>query len=184
MQTFLKTGGGYRNLKVYLLSEIIYDITFYFTSHYLPKGDRTVDQMIQASRSGKQNIAEGSAASTTSKETEIKLTNVAKASLEELLIDYQDYLRVRNKPVWTASHPRFNNMRRYLRSKDFERDYCTILPRLTDEEIANLCITLINQSTYMLRKLIERQQEEFLRNGGIREQMTRARLQTRNNTTN
>ena len=67
MQTFLKTGGGYRNLKVYLLSEIIYDITFYFTSHYLPKGDRTVDQMIQASRSGKQNIAEGSAASTTSK---------------------------------------------------------------------------------------------------------------------
>ena len=100
------------------------------------------------------------------------------------MIDYQDYLRVRNKPVWTASHPRFNNMRRYLRSKDFERDYCTILPRLTDEEIANLCITLINQSTYMLRKLIERQQEEFLRNGGIREQMTRARLQTRNNTTN
>ena len=180
MQTFLKPGGGYRNLKVYLLSEIIYDITFYFTSHYLTKGDRTVDQMIQAARSGKQNIAEGSAASTTSKETEIKLTNVAKASLEELLVDYQDYLRVRNKTVWASGHPRLNNMRRYLRSEEFERGYSALLPRLTDEEIANLCITLVNQSTYMLRKLIERQQEDFLRNGGIREQMTRARLQARN----
>lgn len=91
MTTFLKQRGGYRKLHVYQVTEIIYDITYYFTQHFLKIGDRTVDQMLQAARSGKQNIAEGSEAATTSIETEIKLTNVAKASLEELLIDYEDY---------------------------------------------------------------------------------------------
>lgn len=181
MQTFLKPGGGYRKLRVYKLTEIIYDITFYFAKHFLSPADRTIDQMIQAARSGKQNIAEGSAASTTSKETEIKLTNVAKASLEELLVDFQDYLRVRRKEIWTSGHPRFERMKQYIKSDEFDNGYTSLLPKLTDEEMANMCITLINQATYMLRKLIERQQEEFLRNGGIREQMTRARLQYRNN---
>ena len=96
MTTFLKQKGGYKKLRVYQVSVIIYDITFYFVQHFLKKGDRTIDQMLQAARSGKQNIAEGSQAATTSAETEIKLTNVAKASLEELLLDYEDYLRVRN----------------------------------------------------------------------------------------
>ena len=91
MTNFLKQRGGYRKLHVYQVTEIIYDITYYFTQHFLKIGDRTVDQMLQAARSGKQNIAEGSEAATTSIETEIKLTNVAKASLEELLIDYEDY---------------------------------------------------------------------------------------------
>lgn len=93
---FLPLKGNYRNLIAYQKAECIYDITFYFAHHFLEKGDRTVDQMIQAARSGKQNIAEGSAASTTSSETEIKLMNVAKASLQELLLDYEDYLRVRD----------------------------------------------------------------------------------------
>lgn len=96
MPGFLPNRGGYRKLKVYKEAEIIYDVTFFFANRFLGKGDRTVDQMIQSARSGKQNIAEGSEAATTSRETEIKLTNVAKASLEELLIDYTDYLRVRN----------------------------------------------------------------------------------------
>lgn len=178
-QTFLRQKGGYRQLRVYRVTEVIYDTTYYFAHHYLSKGDRTIDQMVQAARSGKQNIAEGSEAATTSAETEIKLTNVAKASLEELLIDYEDYLRVRGKALWTATHPRFARMRQYAGSPYLFGEYARLLPRMTDEEMANFCITLIHQSTYMLRKLVARQQEMFLREGGVREQMTRARLASR-----
>lgn len=110
-EPFLQPRGGYRKLRVYKTTEIIYDITFYFTSRYLKKSDRTIDQMVQAARSGKQNIAEGSKASMTSTETELKLTNVAKASLEELLIDYEDYLRVRNMEQWGMDHPRMERLR-------------------------------------------------------------------------
>ena len=108
--TFLPKHGHYRNLRVYQVTEMVYDITYYFTQHYLSKGDRTVDQMVQAARSGKQNIAEGNQAAATSSETEIKLTNVAKASLEELLDDYEDYLRVRNMQQWGPLHPRYEKM--------------------------------------------------------------------------
>ncbi|MDE6559704.1 MAG: four helix bundle suffix domain-containing protein [Muribaculaceae bacterium] len=178
-EPFLRSGGGYRSLVVYKITEIIYDMTFYFTSHYLRKSDRTVDQMVQAARSGKQNIAEGSEASTTSAETEIKLTNVAKASLEELFIDYEDYLRVRGLNLWDAKHPRYLQLRQYCRSRKFMEEYTLLLPRLNDEEICNLCITLIYQAKSMLTKLIEKQQIMFLENGGVREQMTRARLDYR-----
>lgn len=178
--TFLQNKGGYRNLIVYKISEIIYDVTYYFTKNYLSKGDRTIDQMVQAARSGKQNIAEGSKASTTSAETEIKLTNVAKASLEELLIDYEDYLRVRNLKLWGKEHPRYGRLREYCRSDAIMKNYSELLPRLKDEEICNLCITLIHQATYMLRRMIEKQQKMFLENGGVREQMTRARIDYRN----
>ena len=99
-KTFLPQRGNYRSLIVYQKAECIYDVTFFFAHRFLEKGDRTIDQMVQAARSGKQNIAEGSAASTTSRETELKLINVAKASLQELLIDYEDYLRVRGLPQW------------------------------------------------------------------------------------
>lgn len=100
MEKFIPQQGYYRRLRVFRVTEIIYDITYIFTRRFLSKGDRTIDQMVQAARSGKQNIAEGSAAGTTSKETEIKLTNVAKASLQELLVDYEDYLRVRELKLW------------------------------------------------------------------------------------
>ncbi len=116
---FLPQHGHYRNLRVYKVAEIIYDVTYHFTSRYLGKGDRTIDQMVQAARSGKQNIAEGNQAAATSSETEIKLTNVAKASFEELLIDYEDYLRVRNKQRWDKENPRFDKMRKYTRSEQF-----------------------------------------------------------------
>lgn len=178
---FLKTKGGYRKLRVYKTTQIICDLTYHFAHTYLLKGDRTIDQMIQAARSGKQNIAEGSEASTTSRETEIKLTNVAKASLEELLIDYEDYLRQHQLSQWTATHPRYQPMREYARSNKIETEYTLLMGKLDDEELANLCITLINQATYMLRRLIEKQQQQFLLEGGIREQMTRARLNQRNN---
>ncbi|MDE6287836.1 MAG: four helix bundle suffix domain-containing protein [Muribaculaceae bacterium] len=164
---------------VFQITEIIYDITYYFTDKYLKKGDRTVDQMLQAARSGKQNIAEGSKASSTSAEMEIKLTNVAKSSLEELLLDYGDYLRVRHIDQWGAGHPRFERLKEYCRSDDFKTGYSDLLLKLNAEEICNLAITLINQATYMLRRLTERQQKMFLENGGIREQMMQARLKYR-----
>ncbi len=93
---FIPPHGHYQELLSHQKAEVVYDLTFRFCQHFLGKGDRTVDQMVQAARSGKQNIVEGSKASGTSRETEIKLTNVARASLEELLVDYQDFLRVRD----------------------------------------------------------------------------------------
>lgn len=164
---------------MYQVTEMIYDLTYFFAHKYLKAGDRTVDQMIQAARSGKQNIAEGSKASTTSSETEIKLTNVAKASLEELLIDYEDYLRTRGLAQWDKGHPRYDGVRQYASSGKIQDEYKSLMERMKDEEFCNLCITLIHQATYMLRKLVERQQLQFVENGGIREQMTRARLENR-----
>lgn len=181
---FLKPLGGYRKLRVFKVTEIICDLTYHFAHTYLGKGDRTIDQMVQAARSGKQNIAEGSEAATTSRETEIKLTNVAKASLEELLVDYEDYLRQHNLVQWKNDHPRYQPMREYARSEKIDTEYRDLLQKMNDEELANLCITLINQATYMLRRLIDKQQQQFLQEGGVREQMTRARLNYRNGKTN
>lgn len=159
---FLPQGGGYKKLRVYQVTEIIYDLTYHFTRRFLRAGDRTIDQMVQAARSGKQNIAEGSAASSTSRETEIKLTNVAKASLEELLVDYEDYIRVKGLCAWHEQHPRYNQMREYAKSDKFRNEYATLYEKLNDEEYCNLCITLINQATYMLRRLIDKQQQLFV----------------------
>lgn len=178
--TFLPQHGHYRHLRVYQVTEIIYDITYYFTQHYLSKGDRTVDQMVQAARSGKQNIAEGNQAAATSSETEIKLTNVAKASLEELLDDYEDYLRVRNLQQWGNLHPRYEKMRQYARSEQIKKDYADKIRQMNDEEIANLCITLIHQAMYMLHKLLVTMQNRFVTEGGIKERMYQSRTSYRN----
>ncbi len=182
--TFLPQHGHYRNLRVYQVTEIIYDITFYFAHHYLSKGDRTVDQMVQSARSGKQNIAEGNQAAATSGETEIKLTNVAKASLEELLDDYEDYLRVRHLTQWNAEHPRYEKMRAYARSEQIKKEYAQKIQLMNDEEIANLCITLIHQAIYMLYKLLVTMQDRFVREGGIKERMYQSRVNYRNNQNN
>ncbi len=182
--TFLPQHGHYKQLRVYHVTEMIYDITFYFTQKYLSKGDRTIDQMVQAARSGKQNIAEGNQAAATSGETEIKLTNVAKASLEELLDDYEDYLRVRNMEQWGATHPRYERMREYAKSEGIKRNYATQIERMNDEEIANLCITLIHQAMYMLHKLLVTMQDRFVKEGGIKERMYNSRVQYRNSQNN
>ena len=179
--TFLPKHGHYRNLRVYQVTEMVYDITYYFTQHYLSKGDRTVDQMVQAARSGKQNIAEGNQAAATSSETEIKLTNVAKASLEELLDDYEDYLRVRNMQQWGPLHPRYEKLRQYARSEEIKKEYASTILRMNDEEIANLCITLIHQAIYMLHKLLVTMQTRFVKEGGIKERMYQSRINYRNN---
>ena len=180
MSAILKRKGDYNNLIAYKKSVIIYDITFFFTQHFLQKGDRTIDQMLQAARSGKQNIAEGNRATATSTETEIKLTNVAKASLEELLIDYQDYLRTRNKLLWDASNPRYEKMRTYAASELIFDQYHSLLHKYNDEALANLCITLIHQTSFLLYRLLEKQEKNFLKEGGIKERMYQARLNVRN----
>lgn len=175
MGGFLPPAGGYRKLRAYRLTEIIYDLTMVYAEELVRKGSRTRDQVEQAARSGKQNIAEGSEASRTSKETEIKLTNVAKASLEELLNDYEDYLRQHQLPQWDKDHPRTIKLREYLRSEDFDKNPMRLVAKLNPEGYCNLCITLINQTTYLLKRILEKQQQQFLEAGGIREQMYRAR---------
>ena len=180
MSAILKRKGDYNNLIAYKKSVIIYDITFFFTQHFLQKGDRTIDQMLQAARSGKQNIAEGNRATATSTETEIKLTNVAKASLEELLIDYQDYLRTRNKLLWDTSNSRYEKMRAYAASELIFDQYHSLLHKYNDEALANLCITLIHQTSFLLCRLLEKQEKNFLKEGGIKERMYQARLNVKN----
>jgi DNA topoisomerase, type IA, zn finger domain protein len=180
MSAILKRKGDYNNLIAYKKSVIIYDITFFFTQHFLQKGDRTIDQMLQAARSGKQNIAEGNRAAATSTETEIKLTNVAKASLEELLIDYQDYLRTRDKLLWDTSNPHYEKMRAYAASELIFDQYHSLLHKYNDEALANLCITLIHQTSFLLYRLLEKQEKNFLKEGGIKERMYQARVNVRN----
>jgi four helix bundle suffix protein len=179
-KTFLPFHGHYRNLRVYHVTEALYDLTYTFCQRFLPPyGDRTVDQMVQAARSGKQNIAEGNQAAATSSETEIKLTNVAKASLEELLVDYEDYLRTHGLPQWDAHHPRYDNMRRWASSDNFMQTYAERSQQMTDEEFANLCITLCHQAIYMLGRLIDTLQDRFVTQGGIKERMHAARTNYR-----
>ena len=157
----------------------MYDVTFYFAHHYLEKGDRTIDQMVQAARSGKQNIAEGAAAGNTSKETEIKLTNVAKASLQELLVDYEDFLRVRGLKQWQPDDARLAQTKRACAAHNDSEYYRKAMPKRSAETIANIAITLIHQTDWLLNKLIEKLEIQFVENGGVKEQMTKARKEYR-----
>lgn len=157
----------------------MYDVTFYFAHHYLEKGDRTIDQMVQAARSGKQNIAEGAAAGNTSKETEIKLTNVAKASLQELLVDYEDFLRVRGLKQWQHDDARLAQTKRACAAHNDSEYYRKAMPERSAETIANIAITLIHQTDWLLNKLIEKLEIQFVENGGVKEQMTKARKEYR-----
>ncbi len=173
--------GNYRDLIVYQKAECIYDITYFFANKFLvAHKDWTVDQMVQAARSGKQNIAEGSAAAATSAETEIKLTNVARASMQELLTDYEDYLRVRNLAQWPNNDERTQQVKAYSLKHNKSADYMTDIEKRSDEAIANIAITLIHQFDSMMGKYIARLEKDFTEHGGIREQMTNARLGFRN----
>lgn len=171
--------GNYRNLIVYQKSECVYDITYYFAHKYLDKRDRTIDQMIQAARSCKQNIAEGSSTSSTSKETELKLMNVARASLQELLVDFEDYLRVRNMEQWEIGSEKAAKTRRICATHNNSAYYREAITLRSDETIANIAITLIHQTDVFLRKLINKLKADFVENGGIREEMYKARVEWR-----
>ncbi len=179
-ENFIPAHGGYRKLQSYQKSEFIYDGTVYFTKRFFSRGNRTIDQMVQASRSGKQNIAEASMASATSKETEIKLTNVARASLEELLIDYQDYLRTHNLEEWSKDHPYTLRLRDLVRQKGANYETFKKGIKHPDPAIcANVLIGLIKVATYLLYQQIRKLEEDFLKNGGLRERMTQARVNAR-----
>lgn len=177
---FIPPYGNYKELLSYQKAEVIYDLTFRFCQRFLSKGDRTIDQMVQAARSGKQNIAEGSKASGTSKEMEIKLTNVARASLEELLIDFGDYLRVRDLSLWDKDSKAAKFVRKLGRGDHVAyktyREFCETRPAGV---VANIAICLIHQANYLLDRQIRRLEQDFVKEGGIRERMTRARLQYR-----
>ena len=178
---FLRQKGNYRDLIAFQKAECIYDITYYFAHKYLKIGDRTIDQMIQAARSGRQNIGEGCEAGTTSAESEIKLINVAKASLQELLLDYEDYLRVRNLRKWDINEEKAVITRKICSQQNDSAFYREAITKRSDETICNIAITLIHQADYLLRKYLEKLQQEFLRDGGIKEQMYKARVNSRNN---
>ena len=176
---FLPNRGNYKKLIAYQKAECIYDMTFYFAHKHLEKGDRTIDQMVQAARSCKQNIAEGSAASTTSKETELKLINVARASLQELLADYEDYLRVRSLNTWPPDSEKATQTRTVCAKHNDSTYYREAIKIRSAETVANIAITLIHQTDVFLRKLIDRLKKDFVENGGIKEEMYRARTEWR-----
>lgn len=158
---------------------MIWKITYYFCEHYIALGDRTKDQMVQAARSGKQNIIEGCAASATSSKTEIKLVSVAKASLQELLEDYEDYLKTRNHPQWQKGSEQYDAMRKLGREHCDAEFFMNLIATRPPETIANMAIILINQADYLLYRQLEKLSANFVDNGGFSERMTQFRLKKR-----
>lgn len=179
-QGFIPPHGGYAGLLSYQKAEIVYDATVYFCDRFIDRRSRTHDQMVQAARSGKQNIIEGSQASGTSKETEIKLTNVGRASLEELLADYRDFLRTRGLGEWPRDHPYAQHLRALNRQSDATYETFRKGIEHADPEIsANVIVGLIKVTNYLLDRQLRRLEKDFLQEGGLRERMTRARLAER-----
>ena len=172
--------GGYKNLLSFKQARIISDFTFNFCECYIDRFSRTKDQMVQAARSGKQNIAEGSQFSRTSSKTEIKLLGVARASLQELLEDYEDFLRQRGLPIWDKNSPQAKQVRQlsYKTDKSYEtyKSYMS-----SPETAANCAICLINQANYLLDRQINAVEKEFIQGGGYTENLFKKRLQNRRN---
>ena len=172
--------GDYQTLLSFKKAEVVYDITFRFAHKFLARNDRTIDQMIQSARSGKKNILEGSKAGRASKETELKLTNVARASLEELLDDYLDFLRARDLPLWDKDSKEALFVRKLGRKtpQTFEH-YPKFVETRPPAVVANIAICLIHQTNYLVDQQLLRLEKDFLEHGGLRERMTRLRLQYR-----
>lgn len=173
--------GGYQELQSFQMAEIVYDATVVFCNRFIDRRSRTHDQMVQAARSGKQNIAEGSMASGTSKKTELKLVGVARASLEELLLDFRDYLRQHDLTVWGKDHPTATEVRRLCYRKN--RSYMTYKPYIASsnpEIAANTMLCLIHQTNYLLDQQLRALEKAFLQEGGFTERLYRTRSQVRN----
>ena len=168
-------------MRFYHRSDVLYQLTRVFTRQFFPRyGDRTVDQMVQAARSTKQNIVEGSVDGQTSTETELKLLGIARGSNQELLKDYEDYLKTKGLQEWHDSkNPRFNALHKFCTEHYLYDDYQDVLPKLNDEELANMAICLCHQVDSALEKHIKRVAEDFEVNGGTRERMMAARLKQR-----
>ena len=172
--------GGYQKLLSYQKALVVHDATIYFCDWFLDKKSRTHDQMVQAARSGKQNILEGSQASGTSKEAEIKLLGVARASFEELLEDYRDFLRSRSFPLWEKNSRQALFVRKLgAKANASYETYKTYIETRSPEVIANIIICVIHQTNYLLDQQLRRLEQDLLEEGGLRERMTRARLAAR-----
>lgn len=166
----------YQDLYFYQKTEVICVMTYHFAKRFLDsKGDRTVDQMIQAARSGKQNIVEGLADGMTSTEMQLKLLNVARSSLKELRADYEDYLHTRELPFWDAKHHRYEDMLTFCRKHNKVSDYEPYLKQWNDEEICNIALTLLHMTDRMMKTYISGLDQQFVTQGGIKERMYAAR---------
>jgi four helix bundle suffix protein len=177
---FIPPHGGYAGLLAYKKALVVFQGTCRFCERFLEKRDRTVDQMVQAARSGKQNIVEDSKISGTSKEAEIKLLNVSRSSLEELLEDYSDFLRKRKIALWAKNSREAVFVRKLARKENVSYEtYETYVETRSAEIVANIIICVIHQANYLLDQLIRKLERDFLAEGGLRERMTRARLAQR-----
>ncbi len=177
---FIPKFGGYEKLFSYQRAKVVYKGTVYFVARWVPRISRTTDQMVQAARSGKQNIVEGSLASAVSKETEVKLTGVALASLGELLEDYRDFLYVRDIPEWPADHPYARRLSDLCRTSG--ADYETFRKGIEHEDAAisaNMLAGLTRVAIRLLNGQLDRMERDFLKEGGLREKMMRARIEFR-----
>jgi len=176
---FIPPHGGYEGLHSYKKSLIVFLATYYLAKKWVRMGSRTRDQMEQSARSGKQNIGEGSLASATSKQSEIHLTNVARASIGELHEDYKDFLRLRGLPIWDKSAPRMLEFRALGTDQATYEMYRAFIESDDPEIVGNVMVCLCAQTGYLLDQQIRELEQAFLREGGIRERMTRARLDAR-----
>jgi restriction system protein len=179
-ESLIPKHGGYRDLKSYQSAETVYDATVAFCDRFIEKRSRTHDQMVQAARSGKQNIVEGNMASGTSRRSELKLVGVASASLEELLQDFEDYLRQHKLPVWGKDDPRAQAIRAlaYGPRKAYGQ-YAAHVERGSAEEAANCIICLIHQTNYLLDQQLRQLDRRFLEEGGMTERLYRMRQRRR-----
>ena len=174
---FIPPHGGYAGLLAYQKALVVFQATWRFCERFLEKRDRTVGQMVQAARSGKQNIVEASKISGTSKEAELKLLNVARSSLEELLEDYRDFLRKKKASPWLKNSREALFVRSLAKKENMSYEiYETYVETRSSEVVANIIICLIHQANYLLDQLIRKLEKDFLAEGGLRERMTRARL--------
>src|SRR3990172_96500 len=174
--------GGYRKLRSFQSAQIVYDATVVFCDRFVDKHSRTHDQMVQAARSGVQNIAEGSMASATSKKTELKLTNVARSSLEELLLDYEDFLRQRGLRLWDKDSPEALAVRRKYQSGMSDRSDKSDpygIATAAAETAANTLICLINQASFLLGRQLQKLDQTFLSEGGFTERLYQKRQAVR-----
>jgi four helix bundle suffix protein len=172
---FLPQRGNYENLAVYKLATCIYAVTYHFANTHFSRGDRTIDQMVQAARSAKQNIAEGSVDGNTSTEMEIKLMNAARGSMHELKADYEDYLTHHELERWSNDDPRTTATRRFSKANSDPNVFIAKCKERSPETVANIALTMIHQYDYLMVRLIESIKRRFLEQGGIKEQMFRAR---------
>jgi four helix bundle suffix protein len=178
-QKLIPPYGGYRKLRSFQCAQLVYDATVTFCNRFVDKRSRTHDQMIQAARSGVQNIAEGSMASAISKKTELKLTGVARASLEELLLDYEDFLRQRGLRIWDKNSPQALAVRRKYQTNTSDPSDPYGISRATAEAAANTLICLINQASFLLGRQLQKLEQQFLAEGGFTERLYRERRTAR-----